>query len=241
MGRTFLFGVRCMEKYMILNGGRSTKGVMLKDNIVYRPHKETSIFVNSVLQFFERKNIPYVQRFLGIDDVGRDMFAYIRGFVPVEIGETTIEQLCEFMKIIRQLHDCSQDFTKNNQVVCHNDLSPCNTVFVDNKPIAIIDWDSASVGERWEDLTYIIWLWVNIGSHKRNKIDILGQMKTALSAYGADKQTLSSFADKLIWRMDKVLAEMSTDNYQYERTKDWVAFSKQWVEEYRELITKEIG
>ena len=129
MGRTFLFGVRCMEKYMILNGGRSTKGVMLKDNIVYRPHKKTSIFANSVLQFFERKNIPYVQRFLGIDDVGRDMFAYIRGFVPVEIGETTIEQLCEFMKIIRQLHDCSQDFTKNNRCQILEKFYSCDVRF----------------------------------------------------------------------------------------------------------------
>ena len=95
-----MFGVMRMEKYLVLNGGRSTKGVMLKDDIVYRPHKETSTFANSVLQFFERKNIPYAQRFLGVDDVGRDMFAYIRGYVPTEIGETTIEQLCKFMKIV---------------------------------------------------------------------------------------------------------------------------------------------
>ena len=41
--------------------------------------------------------------------------------------------------------------------------------------------------------------------------------------------------------MDKVLAEMSRDNYQYEWTKDWVAFSKLWVEKNRKVITKEIG
>ena len=66
-------------------------------------------------------------------------------------------------------------------------------------------------------------------------------MKTALSVYGADGKTLSGFVDKLIWRMDKVLAEMSRDNYQYEWTKDWVAFSKLWVEKNRKVITKEIG
>ena len=230
-----------MEEYVVLKGGRSTKNVVRKGNIVYRPHKDTSVFVNSVLRFFEQKQIPYTQRFVGTDENGRDMFTFIDGFVPNEIGETTSEQLCALMKIVKCLHDCSQEFTKNGRVICHNDLSPCNTVFVNDKPIAVIDWDSAAVGERWEDLTYIIWLWGNIGSHKRQEIDILGQMKTALSVYGADKLTLAGFADKLIWRMDKVLAEMSPDNYQFERTKEWVAFSKSWVTENRGMIAEEIG
>lgn len=114
------------------------------------------------------------------------------------------------------------DLQKNDKVICHNDLSPCNTVFVKNEPIAIIDWDSASIGERWEDITYILWLWINIGSLKRDEIDILGQMKTALSFYGNVSGMTDHFADKLIWRMDKVIMDMDPKNYQYKRTKDWV-------------------
>ena len=66
-------------------------------------------------------------------------------------------------------------------------------------------------------------------------------MKTALKSYSANKSIKQNFADKLIWRMDKVIQQMSKDNYQYKRTKEWVEFSKLWVEENRELITKEIG
>lgn len=66
-------------------------------------------------------------------------------------------------------------------------------------------------------------------------------MKIALSAYGIDADTRENFADRLIWRMDKVIAEMANDNYQYEKTKDWVEFSKLWVEQNREMIKKEIG
>lgn len=230
-----------MKNFIKLEGGRSTKGVVRSGDIVYRPHKETSTFANCVLKYFEQKRMPYTQRFIDVDDNGRDMFVFIKGYVPSEIGETTLDQLCCFMKIVRQIHDCSQGFTNSEKVICHNDLSPCNTVFENNIPIAIIDWDGAAIGERWEDLTYILWLWINIGSHDRKNIDILGQMKKALSAYGADQITLSGFADKLIWRMDKVIYEMSPDNYQYERTKDWVAFSKLWVEENRELIARGIG
>lgn len=69
----------------------------------------------------------------------------------------------------------------------------------------------------------------------------MGQMKVALTSYRADEQTLCGFADKLIWRMNKVIADMSPDNYQYERTKDWVEFSKIWVEQNRRNITEKIG
>ncbi len=42
-------------------------------------------------------------------------------------------------------------------------------------------------------------------------------------------------------RLNKVVADMSPDNYQYERTKDWVNFSKIWIEQNRGRITEEIG
>ena len=230
-----------MSEELKLIGGRSTEGVVRIADTVRRPHKKESEFSNLFLSFLQENGFGYSQRYLGRDERGRDIFEYIEGYVPDDIGKTTPCQLYEFMKIVRRFHDLSLRFTRSEKVVCHNDLSPCNTVFVDNMPVAIIDWDSACVGERWEDLTYILWLWINIGSHDRANIDILGQMKAALAAYGADSETRKNFADKLIWRMDKVIAEMAPDNYQYEKTKDWVEFSKLWVEQNREIITKEIG
>lgn len=224
-----------------LYGGRSTVGVVKINDIVCRPHKPESDFANSFLIFLEMQNYSYSQRYLGCDNFGRDKYRYIQGEVPVEIGKTNIDQLCRFMEIVREFHDVSTRFTSSGRVICHNDLSPCNTVFVERMPVAIIDWDCVAEGERWEDLTYIVWLWINIGSHKRDQIDIFGQMKQSLHAYGANRETLYNFADKMILRMDKVMSNMSTDNYQYERTKDWVDFSKIWVYENRTKITDVIG
>lgn len=78
-----------------LFGGRSTAGVVKRDDVVYRPHKPESDFANSFLQFLEAQGCPYSQRYLGRDDSGRDMYRYIDGDVPVEIGETTINQLSD--------------------------------------------------------------------------------------------------------------------------------------------------
>ena len=71
---------------------------------------------------------------------------------------TTPSQLNDFMQIIKQMHDLTEKISPQGKVICHNDLSPCNTVFRNNHPVGIIDWDSAAYGERWEDLTYILWL-----------------------------------------------------------------------------------
>lgn len=228
-------------KEIPLKGGRSTAGVVRVGDTVRRPYKQESEFANSILSYLQKQGYPYSQRYLGLDERGRDIFAFIDGYVPDEIGNTTLSQLCEFMKIVKDLHDVSSGFAPESKVICHNDLSPCNTVFRNGIPVAIIDWDSAAFGERWEDLTYIFWLWINIGNHKRDEIDIMGQMKSALAVYRADEQTLRGFADKLIWRMNKVVAEMPPDNDRYERTKDWVDFSKIWVEQNRRRITEEIG
>jgi aminoglycoside phosphotransferase (APT) family kinase protein len=45
-------------------------------------------------------------------------------------------------------------------VVCHNDLSPCNFVFQEGKPIAIIDFDAAAPGPRLHDFGYAAWMWL---------------------------------------------------------------------------------
>lgn len=221
-----------------LTGGRSTANVYKIGNTVSRPHKVGSDFSNKFLLFLQEKGYLRSQRFIKTNEENNDIFEYVEGFVPDEIGFTDIEQLCQFMKIVRQMHDLGAEFLNRGKVVCHNDLSPCNVVFVSDNPICIIDWDSAASGERWEDIAYTLWLWINIGSHNRQNIDMLGQMELALVAYGADDSITDNLADKLLWRMDKVKNEMSDDNYQYARTCEWVEFSKSWVVENKERINK---
>lgn len=219
-----------------LVGGRSTAEVYKVDEKVLRTHQERSDFANEFLKYLESKDFKHSQRFLYKDNNGFDHFKYIKGYVPIEIGETSIEQLVEFMKIVRQMHDLGEEYLNNGKVICHNDLSPCNVVFINNEPEFIIDWDGAEMGERSEDIVYILWLWINIGSHNRDNINILEQIKIGLEAYGANENIINDLASKFIERMDKVQNEMRKDHYEYKRTVEWVAFSKLWINEHKDEI-----
>ena len=71
------------------------------------------------------------------------------------------------------------------EVVCHNDLSPCNFVFQGKTPIAIIDFDAAAPGSRAHDLGYAAWLWLDLGSPEVTALDQQQRLATFLEAYGA--------------------------------------------------------
>src|SRR5207247_199872 len=44
-----------------------------------------------------------------------------------------------------------------------NDISPVNTVFLDRRPTALIDFDMARPGPRIRDVPYGLFLWLNLG------------------------------------------------------------------------------
>ena len=75
-------------KEIPLKGGRSTNGVVRVGDTLRRPHKQESEFANSVLKYLEKQGYPYSQRYFGLDECGRDTFAFIEGYVPGEIGNT---------------------------------------------------------------------------------------------------------------------------------------------------------
>lgn len=224
-----------------LDGGRITPGVTKIGNTVRRPEKKNSEYISQVLTFLEQNQFKHSQRYLGKDKENRDMFAYVEGFVPPDLGYTTDQQLHTFMKIVRKFHDISMEFVKTDELVlCHDDLSPCNVVFKDDRPWVIIDWDGVHPDERWQDLTYILWLWINLGYHKRKR-NIVPRMNKALNVYGADEKAKQDFTDKLIKRMTRVLDETDTSRVDYERVKEWVQDSIQWVEKNKNAIKRKIG
>jgi thiamine kinase-like enzyme len=122
-------------------------------------------------------------RFLGVDDQGRISLSYIGGTVPPDLGLHNDEVLRAAAGLIRRYHEASVGFFAGSQVACHNDLSPCNFVFVDDCPVAIIDFDAVAPGTAEWDLGYAAWLWLDIGNDEIPPEEQLRRLELFARAY----------------------------------------------------------
>src|SRR2546423_14360208 len=134
-----------------LRGGRVTAGVTRVGETVRRPAGPSSAYVRALLLLLERRGFDGVPRFLGVDGRGRDILSFLPGDVPSELDSSfAAGVLAEAARLIRCYHDATaaSDLAGPCEVVCHNDLSPCNAVFRDGVPVALIDLDAVAPGTR---------------------------------------------------------------------------------------------
>ena len=153
-----------------LTGGRITADVVRVGETVHRTHNANSDFVKAVLIHLENKAVDFAPRWLGMDEQGRDVFSYMPGSVPDNLGEHSDEQCAAAARMIARIHVSLSDMPgcTDGLTVCHRDLSPCNFVFDKDMPVGIIDWDAAAVGNPINDLAYTMWMWLDIGNDEQD-------------------------------------------------------------------------
>ena len=91
------------------------------------------------------------------------------------------------------------------EVVCHNDLSPKNTVYrhvgAHHEPVAFIDWDIAGPGRRIHDVAHMCWQYVGLGPSVTDGPDAARRVRLMADAYGlADR---SELIDTIAWWQDR--------------------------------------
>ena len=175
-----------------LRGGRTARGVVRVGDTVRRPPTPNSEFVQQLLRHLRARGFEGVPSLLGTDECGRDMFAFVEGEVPADLALHGDEPLCRAASLIRRFHDLSAELVATPaanavgiEVICHNDLSPCNFVFRGDVPMALIDFDAAAPGSRSYDLGYAAWLWLDLGSPEIAATDQRRRLALFLAAYGA--------------------------------------------------------
>lgn len=193
-----------MENEIMLTGGRITQGVVRIGDHVHRPQCEKAGFVHAVLEHLKRKGISCAPKFIGIDEKNREILTYMKGDVPDNLGEYSAAQCAAAARIIRTLHDALADFPDcpNGMTVCHNDLSPCNFVFAEGIPAAVIDWDAAKFGEALDDLAYAAWMWLDIGNEENDPEQVCKGISAMLSAYGAEEN--AGLCSRMLKQMERV-------------------------------------
>jgi len=146
---------------------------------------------------------------------------YLPGLVPargtVPAYATAAPAIVELGQLIRQLHDLTaQDAAERGQeVFCHNDLAPANTVFDERSqlPIAFIDWDQAAPGTRVADLGHAAWQWFSLGP-AADLSDAGDGVARLVASYGTGLTPGEVFEAAVVWQLetaDGIEAGASTD------------------------------
>ena len=196
-----------------LSGGRTTPGVVRVGETVRRPPRPNAEFVRSLLRYLEMIGFDGAPRFLGTDEKGREILTYIEGQVPADLGWYGDGVLVAAAKLIRQYHDATATLLDSSaaksaklEIVCHNDLSPCNFVFRDGLPAAIIDFDAVAPGTRYYDLAYAAWLWLDIGNADIEAAEQRRRLELFVEAYGANL-SMGALVKAMMTRQRVLIAE----------------------------------
>lgn len=193
-----------------LPGGRLTSGVVRVGSTVRRPIGAHSPFVHRLLAHLEKVGFEGAPQLLGEDDKGREVLSFIDGWVPPNLDHFPDDVVVAAARLLRRLHDVTagSQLADGHEVVCHNDPSPCNYVFVAGRPAALIDFDHAAPGDRLRDIAYAGWLWTISADDGPSIPEQARRLGLMASAYGLRDN--SRLLDAVLRRQDENLADALT-------------------------------
>lgn len=156
-----------------MSGGHLTELSRI-GNSVHRSTGPWSESVHALLSHLERVGFDGAPRYLGMDTSGREVLQYIPGECPrnAEARKSNVT-LRSGATLLRRFHDAVESFTpppgavwqggrpaQAGDLICHNDVSPFNTVFEGERAVAFIDWDLAGPSRPISDVAYACWWFV---------------------------------------------------------------------------------
>lgn len=174
------------EQEVPLIGGQVNAVVRVGDT-VRRATRHDASMQRQLLDHLAARNFVGAPRFLGHDAAGRDMLTFLPGTVLFDKDDFSDGQLAAAARLMRRYHDCTADFPPvieaAAEVMCHNDWTPANTVFVDELPTGMIDFDTIRPGTRLWDITYSAWMWLGLSEPVWTAADQRRRLDHFVAAY----------------------------------------------------------
>jgi aminoglycoside phosphotransferase (APT) family kinase protein len=179
--------------------------VVVRDGAtVRRIAGDNAEFVHRLLAHFQQCGWPGAPRYLGTDEQGREVLTYLEGHVAWRSPVASAESLVAVARLVRRCHDLTAGtpLAGDQEVVCHNDLSPKNTVYGDDwLPIAFLDWDGAAPGRRIHDVAHMCWQYLDLGPAVDDVPATAHDLRLMCDAYGLTDR--SAVVDTILWWQDR--------------------------------------
>ncbi len=161
-------------------------------------------FVRRLLGFLADRGWAGAPRYLGVDGRGRVVLSFVDGDVPWGAGAPPIGDaaLAAVARLVREFHELTagSGLAAGQEVVCHHDLSPGNTVFRGGSPVAFIDWDLAGPGSRVQDVAHVCWQFAPLGPGVAVG-EAVRRVRVVTDAYGWTD--LSGLVETVLWWQDR--------------------------------------
>ncbi|MEU9782670.1 phosphotransferase [Streptomyces phaeochromogenes] len=208
-----------------------------------------------LLRFLEVRGWSGAPRHLGLDEDGRELLTYLDGHVAWEREQPSAvhseESLLLVTRLVREFHDLTAgtELTGSQEVVCHNDLSPKNTVYRSVggalRPVAFIDWDLAAPGARIHDVAHVCWQYIGLGPGVKNLDESARRLRLVADTYElADRAALIS---AILWWQDRcwrgIEAAAQAGDQAMIGLRDTgavteVQAARQWVLDHRDVLAR---
>ncbi|MGW2488642.1 phosphotransferase [Streptomyces sp. NPDC001606] len=239
-----------------LSGGFVNAVVRVGDT-VRRPVSARTGFVGELLRLLEARGWSGAPRYLGVDDEGREVLGYLEGYVAWEPRQpaavSSDASLVAVARLVREFHDLTAGtpLAGDREVVCHNDLSPKNTVYRlrggELRPTAFIDWDLAAPGARIHDIAHVCWQYLGLGPSVTDVGEAARRTRLIADSYGlSDRQDLVA---TILWWQDRcrrgIEAGADAGDVAMARLREAgavreVQAARQWVRDHREVLERSL-
>ncbi|MEV5877467.1 phosphotransferase [Streptomyces sp. NPDC052101] len=222
---------------------------------VRRPASASTGFIGDLLRIFEASGWSGAPRYRGIDEEGREVLTYLDGHVAWEPQQPSAvfsdESLVRVAQLVREFHDLTAgtELAGSHEVVCHNDLSPKNTVYrpVSGalRPVAFIDWDLAAPGARIHDVAHVCWQYLGLGPGVGDTSEAARRLRLITDSYGLVER--SDLVSVILWWQDRcwrgIEAAAESGNLAMIRLRDAgvvteVQEAYQWVSDHRIVMDR---
>ncbi|MEV0822879.1 phosphotransferase [Nonomuraea rubra] len=236
--------------------GGFVNAVIRVGDTVRRVPGPRAAYVHELLRLFERHGWAGAPRYLGLDEQGREILGFVDGHVAWEEtqpdGVTSDESLARVAGLVREFHDLTAGTpqAEGGEVVCHNDLSPKNTVYRDGgaglRPVAFIDWDIAAPGRRIHDVAHVCWQYAGLGPGAEPG-EAARRVRVICDGYGLAER--GEVVDTVLWWQDRCRRGIEADaeagmphavRLRADGVVEQVGAAHDWVAEHRDVLERNL-